>query len=127
MKIIKVNIPDLKEIPAFRTLYEQQSIEELIETLKTNPQHVPIHITKDFEIINGYRMVDAIKAIGGKTVNAIIFEGNPDIHARIMLNQCRHKTSADQLREIREVFKKYPRRQGQKGSGSDSYWKNRTY
>lgn len=121
MKIIKVNISDLKEIPSFRTLYEQQSIEELIETLKTNPQHVPIHITKDLEIINGYRMVDAIKAVGGITVKAIIFEGKPDIHARIMLNQCRQKTSADQLREIREVFKKYPRRQGQKGSGSDSY------
>ena len=99
----------------------QQSIEELIESIKTDRQQVPIHITKDFEIINGYRIVDAIKAAGGKTVNAIIIEGKPDIHKRIILNKYRQKTAADQLREIREVFKKFPRRQGQRDSGNDPY------
>jgi len=121
MKIINVNISDLKEIPEFKTFYEEQSIEELIESYKNDGQQNPIHISEDFEIINGYRMVDAIKAAGGKTVMAIVIEGKPDIHKRIILNKYRHKTTADQLREIREVFKKYPRRQGQKSPGSESY------
>jgi len=120
-KIIDVAIPDLKEIEEFKTLYEEQSIEELIESYKNDGQQNPIHISEDFEILNGYRMVDAIKAAGGKTVMAIVIEGKPDIHKRIILNKYRHKTTADQLREIREVFKKYPKRQGQKTSDSEPY------
>ena len=121
MKIIETNISDLKEIPEFRNLYETQSIEELIESYKTDGQQSPIHITKDLEIINGYRMVDAVKAAGGKTILAIIVSGTPDIHTRIILNKYRVKTPGDHLREIREVFKKYPKRQGQRSSGSEPY------
>ena len=84
MKIINITISELKEIPKFRNLYESQSIEELIESYKTDGQQNPIHITEDFEIINGYRMVDAIKAAGGTSVLAIIVQGTPDIHTRII-------------------------------------------
>jgi DNA modification methylase len=121
MKIINVNIPDLKEIPEFETLYETQSIEELIESYKNDGQQNPIHISEDLEIINGYRMVAAIKAAGGKTVMAIIIQGNPDIHKRIILNRYRQKTSNDQIRELREVFKKYPRRQGVRNLENEPY------
>ena len=119
MKII--NIQDLKEINEFKTLYETQSIDELIESYKIDTQHNPIHISEDFEIINGYRMVAAIKAAGGKTVKAIIIQGEPDIHKRMILNKYRLKTSNDQIREIREVFKKYPKRQGQRISEDEPY------
>lgn len=121
MKITKVNISDLKEVSEFRNLYESQSIEELIESYKTDGQQNPIHISEVREIINGYNMVDAIKATGGKTVLAIIVPGNPDIHTRIILNKYRVKTPGDHLREIREVFKKYPKRQGKRSSGSEPY------
>lgn len=121
MKIINVNISDLKEIPEFRDLYESQSIEELIESYKADGQQNPIHISEEFEITNGYRMVDAIKAAGGTTVLAMIIKGDPDIHRRIILNKYRMKTSVDQLREIREVFKKYPKRQGQRNTENESY------
>jgi DNA modification methylase len=121
MRIINVNISDLKEIPEFRNLYETQSIEELIESYKTDGQQNPIHITEDLEIVNGYRMVDAIKAAGGTTVLAIIVNGTPDVHTRIILNKYRVKTASDQLREIREVFKKYPKRQGQRNVDNEPY------
>jgi len=121
MKIIKVNISDLKEIPEFRTFYEEQSIEELIESYKADGQHNPIHISRDLEIINGHRMVDAVRAAGGKTVMAIVIEGIPDIHKRIVLNMYRHKTANDEIRELREVFKKYPKRQGVRGLEKGPY------
>lgn len=116
-----INIQDLKEIKEFKTLYETQSIDELIESYKINTQRNPIHISEDLEIINGYRMVAAIKAAGGKTVKAIIIEGKPDINKRITLNQYRQKTSNDQIRELREVFKKYPRRQGVRNLENEPY------
>lgn len=121
MKIINVNISNLKEISDFKTLYEGQSIDELIESYKTDGQQNPIHISEDYEVINGYRMVEAIKAAGGKTVLAMIIEGKPDIHKRIILNKYRLKTSNDQIREIREVFKKYPKRQGQRVTEDEPY------
>ncbi len=119
--LVMVNIPDLKEIAEFRTLYEAQSLEYLIESYKTDGQQTPIHISEDLVLVNGYQMVDAIKAAGGNTVMAIVIEGKPDIHKRIILNKYRKKTTADQLREIREVFKKYPKRQGQRISEDEPY------
>jgi DNA modification methylase len=121
MKIKNVNIPDLKEVTEFKNLYQNQSIEELIESYQNYGQQTPIHISEDLEIINGYRMVAAIKAAGGETVLAMVISGNPDIHTRILLNRYRQKTSADQIREIREIFKQYPKRQGQRGSDNETY------
>jgi len=121
MKIIETNIADLKEIPEFRNLYESQSIEELIESYKSDGQQNPIHITEDLEIVNGYRMVDAIIAAEGTTVLAIIVQGTPDIHTRIILNKYRVKTACDKVREVKEVFKKYPKRQGKRSTKDQPY------
>jgi DNA modification methylase len=121
MKIKNVNISDLKEVTEFKNLYQNQSIEELIESYQNYGQQTPIHISEDREIINGYRMVAAIKAAGGETVLAMVISGNPDIHTRILLNRYRQKTSVDQIREVREIFKKYPKRQGQRSSDKETY------
>jgi len=114
MKIETVKIEDLIEIPEFRDFYSLQPIEELIQSYKLHGQTTPIHITEKYEIVDGYRRVTAIKMAGGKTVIAIIIDSEPDIQKRMVFNQYRQKTTQDQIREIREVFTIYPKRQGQK-------------
>ena len=123
--IIDVAILDLKEVPEFKNLYESQSVEELMESYNIDTQQIPIHISEDFEIINGYRMVEAIKRAGGKTVMAMVIEGRPDVHTRILLNMYRQKTTNDQIKEIREVFRKFPKRQGQRSSENEPYERSR--
>ena len=71
-------------------------------------------------------MVEAIKRAGGKTVKAMVVEGKPDIHKRILLNMYRHKTTNDQITELREVFRKFPKRQGQRNSEVEPYDKSRS-
>ena len=121
MKIITVKIEDLKEIPELRDFYALQPIEDLVESYKTFGQQNPIHVTVDYEIINGYRMVEAIKRAGGETVQAIIIDGKPDIHQRIVLNQFRNKTTADQVSETRVIFKTFAKRQGQRNPDGSKY------
>ena len=121
MKIITTNVSDLKEIPEFRNFYESQSNEELTESIKVDTQQYPIQVTEDLEIIDGYRRVDAIKAAGGTTVLAIIKPGTPDIYTRIVLNKYREKTACDKVREIKEAFNKYPKRQGKRCTGDQPY------
>lgn len=121
MKNLNVLISELKEIPEFRDFFCPQPIEDLVESYKTFGQLVPIHVSEDLEIINGYQMVDAIKMAGGTTVMAQIIDGKPDIHLRITLNLYRQKTTEDQIRVIREVFKIFPKRQGQRCADEETY------
>ncbi len=121
MKVLTVKIQDLKEITEFRDFYSQQPLDQLVESYKNDGQQNPIHISPDMEIINGYRLVDAIKIAGGTTVDAIIIEGKPTMRKRIVLNQYREKTTDDHLREVREVFNMFPKRQGQKKPDGEKY------
>lgn len=121
MKIKIINIQDLKEIAEFKSFYSPQSIEDLVDSYLTYGQQVPIHITEDNEIINGYRMVEAIQVAGDITVIAQIIDGKPDVRKRIALNQYRQKTTADLIRETREIFKMYPKRQGKKAKDGEPY------
>ena len=66
-------------------------------------------------------MVEAIKAAGGDTVIAQVLEGNPTLQQRIMLNMYRQKTTDDEIRIIKEVFKMYPSRQGKKVEDGKPY------
>jgi len=110
MKIIWVEILELKEVPEFRELYSQGSLDDLIESYLLYGQQVPIHISMNNEIINGYRMVDAVRVAGGKTVFAQVIDGVPDMKKRITLNMYRQKTTEDQIREIGEVLRMFPKR-----------------
>jgi DNA modification methylase len=121
MKNIFVKISDLKEIPEFKSFFSPQAVEDLVESYQMYGQLVPIHISEDFEIINGYRMVEAIKIAGGDTVVAKVMEGMPTLQQRIMLNMYRQKNIEDQIRETREIFKIYSKSQGKKSSDGKSY------
>ncbi len=119
-KVVKIS--DLSEIPQLRNFYAPQPIDDLVQSYQTDGQLVPIHISDNNEIINGYRMVDAIKEAGGTTVIAIVMKGKqPTLLYRILLNRFRTKTTNDQVGEIKEVFKMFPKRQGKKDSSGEPY------
>ena len=121
MKIIEIRIPDIVEIEELKKFYEDQPIEELIESVRTHGQLNPVHIDNRNGLIDGYRRFEALKAIGCETVEAIVLPDNPGIQTRIVLNAYRDKTTSDQLREIREVFKMFPKRQGKRSINNEPY------
>jgi DNA modification methylase len=116
-----LQINELIEIPEFRNFYVPQPIDDLVQSVKIDGQQVPIHVTQKLEIINGYRMVDAIRRSGGSTVVAIIKKIQPNLYDRILLNQTRVKTTNDQVGEIKELFKRFPKKQGQKNKDGNAY------
>lgn len=113
----KMNISDLIEIQEFREFYTPQSIEDLVMSYNVNGQKWPIAITESNEIINGYRMVDAIKKAGGTEVNVIVMEGPTSLKDRILLNKTRTKTTQDEISEMKQAFINYPKKQGVKFEG----------
>lgn len=121
MKTVTFNIADLKEIPEFRSFYTPQSNEDLISSLKNDGQQMPIQITEDGYIIDGYRRYDAMKANGEKEVFAIVKRIKPILYDRMLLNQYRIKTIADQIQEIKYLYKKFPKRQGIKNPNGERY------
>lgn len=121
MKTEQVKITDLKEIPEFRSFYTPQPIDDLISSLKNDGQQMPIQITEDGYIIDGYRRYDALKANGEKDVYAIVKRIKPILYDRLLMNQYRIKTIADQIQEIKYLYKKFPKRQGKKDPNGEKY------
>ena len=121
MKTIKINISELKENQEFKNFYTPQSIDDLVISYQNDTQIVPITISESNEIVNGYRMVAAIKKSGGTKVLANVMKGIPTIHDRVLLNLGRDKTTQDQISEIKEVFNRFPKQQGIKKLNGKRY------
>ena len=121
MKTQTLKIADLKEVPEFRSFYSDQSIEDLVTSLKNDNQQVPIQVTEDGFIIDGYRRVDALKANGELEVFAIVRPIIPNLYDRFLLNQYRTKTVSDRIQELKFLFKKFPKRQGTKSPNDEKY------
>ena len=84
MNTKNVNLADLKEIPEFRNFYTSQPIDDLVISLKNDGQQVPLQITQDGFIIDGYRRYDALKTNGAKEVFAIVKRIKPILYDRII-------------------------------------------
>lgn len=121
-KIVK--IADLKEIPEFRNFYSVSSNDDLISSLKIDGQQLPITISEDGYIIDGYRRYDALKIIGVTELSAIVKRLKPILYDRMLLNQYRIKNSDDQIQEIKYLFKRFPKRQGVKSENGEKYMRN---
>jgi len=124
MKTIKINISELKENQEFKNFYTPQSNEDLVTSYQNDTQRVPITISESYEIVDGYRMVAAIKKSGGTKVLANVMGGIPTIHDRALLNLTRDKTSQDKISEIKEVFNRFPKQQGIKKLNGKRYKRN---
>lgn len=103
------------EIPELKQYYTPQSIDEIVASIEFDGgMRNPIIVTEKLEIIDGYRRVDAMIKLGKEYINVLIDDVAPTVFERIIRNMYRTKTVEDQLKELKSVFDKYPKKMGQK-------------
>ena len=119
MKNLFRKISDLKEVNEFKSFYQTPSevdFEELTNSIKLEGQKVPIIITSDNSIIDGYRRVESLIHLGIDTVSVIVTDEPLTIKNRITYNTYRKKTLTDEVNEVKSVFLSIPKKQGLKSS-----------
>jgi len=119
MKNLFRKISDLKEVNEFKSFYQTPSevdFEELTNSIKLEGQKVPIIITSDNSIIDGYRRVESLIHLGIDTVSVIVTDEPLTIKNRITYNTYRKKTLTDEVNEVKSVLLTIPKKQGSKSS-----------
>lgn len=125
MKQEIVKISQLVEIPELKAYYTPQSIDEIATSIEVDGGlRSPIIVTENHEIIDGYRRVDAMKALNKEYINVLIDDVPPTVFERIIRNMYREKSTEDKIKEIIAVFEKFPKKMGQKSKDKTIY--NRT-
>ncbi len=121
MKGQNVQIKQLVEVPELKNFYADQSNDDLKASIEEHGLRTPIVVGKDYTIIDGYRRVAVFKDLGYNLIPAFEVEEAPTLTERITRNLTRVKTTEDLLSEMREVFKKYPKKQGKRKKGAEPY------
>ncbi len=125
MKTAIVKISHLVEVPELKAYYTPQSIDEIATSIEVDGgMRSPIIVTENYEIIDGYRRVDAMKVLKKEYVNVLIDDVPPTVFERIIRNMYRTKTVDDQIKEIKSVFEKFPKKMGQKNMEGKVYNRN---
>jgi DNA modification methylase len=122
MKTGIVKISHLVEIPELKAYYSPQSIDEIATSIELDGgMRSPIIVTENYEIIDGYRRVDAMKVLNKEYINVLIDDVPPTVFERIIRNMYRTKTVDDQVKELKSVFEKFPKKMGQKNKEGKVY------
>ena len=122
MKTQLLEISQLIEIEEFKQYYSRQSITELSHSIETEGGlKVPIIVSEKLEIIDGYRRVEALSQLGHQHVNVVIVDVEPTIYERIVRNMYRTKTIDDQVKEVKAIYDKYPKKMGKKNADGEVY------
>jgi DNA modification methylase len=122
MKTAIVKITHLVEVPELKEYYTHQSIDELATSIDVDGGlRTPIIVTEKYEIIDGYRRVEAMILLGKEYIEVWIDEVEPTIFERIIRNMYRTKTTDDQVKELKSVFVKYPKKMGKKSDDGEVY------
>ena len=125
MKTAIVKIDHLVEIPELKEYYSAQSIDELANSIELdNGMRTPIIVTEKYEVIDGYRRLNAMKSLGKEHIDVLIDAVEPTIFERIVRNMYRTKSTEDKVKEIKAVFEKYPKRMGKKSDDGEVYNRN---
>jgi DNA modification methylase len=124
MKTAIVKISHLVEVPELKQYYTDQSIDELSNSIEVDGLKTPIIVTENYEIIDGFRRVEAMKQLGKEYIDVWIDEAEPVIFERIIRNMYRTKTTDDFVKELKTVFVKYPKRMGKKSDDGEVYNRN---
>ena len=64
MKKETVKVSSLVDVPELKSYYSEQPNAELVESIKNDGMKIPIIISSENEIIDGYRRVSALKELG---------------------------------------------------------------
>lgn len=116
-----VKISHLVTTPELKEYYTPQSIEELAASIDVDGLKSPIIVTEKYEIIDGYRRVEAMLLLGKEYIDVLIDDVDPTVFERIVRNMYRTKTVEDKVKELKSVFKKYPKKMGQKNKEGTVY------
>ena len=125
MKTAIVKITHLVEVPELKQYYTHQSVDELATSIDVDGGlRTPIIVTEKYEIIDGYRRVEAMIILGKEYIEVWIDDVEPTIFERIIRNMYRTKTTDDQVKELKSVFVKYPKRMGKRSEDGEVYNRN---
>ena len=118
-----VKIDQIVKVEEFKNFYESQSKDsenQLKSSLEQEGQLLPLIISRDFQLIDGYRRLKLLSALGREEVKVQFVDVEPSIDLRLSLNMYRVKTANDLTKEVLQVFKSVEKRQGQ-GNNGKSY------
>ena len=125
MKTAIVKISRLLEVPELKQYYTHQSIDELATSIDVDGgMRTPIIVTEKYEIIDGYRRMEAMLLLGKEYIEVWIDDVEPTIFERIIRNMYRTKTTDDQVKELKSVFVKFPKKMGKKSEDGEVYNRN---
>ena len=125
----ELNINEVKVVEVLSSFYDhqdQKSEEQLSYSLKSNGQLLPLTVSAKNELIDGYRRLNLLRGLGVKSVKVQIVDEQPTLELRVALNTTRIKTENDLTKEVIQIFKSVPKRQG-RGKGDEKYSQVRHY
>jgi DNA modification methylase len=118
-----VKIDQIVKVEEFKNFYETQtddSENQLKSSLEREGQLLPLILSRDFQLIDGYRRLRLLSALVKEDVKVQFVDGDPSIDLRLSFNMYRVKTANDLTKEVLQVFKSVDKRQGQ-GNNGKSY------
>jgi DNA modification methylase len=117
----KLSMSALVEVAELKNFYTPQSLDSLKASIKEEGQKTPVVVSENYEILHGYRIVDAMKELGEETVDVVIIEGKPSLSDYISRNHIREKTPDDKVKELRHLFERFSKRQGKRNPDGTPY------
>ncbi|SNS70675.1 DNA modification methylase [Belliella buryatensis] len=118
MVLIKIRqVIEVESLKSFYETWSDEEKEEMITSIEDHGQKVPMIINQKFELVDGYRRKFCIEHLGLEDVWVIIKDVEASEEERIIHNKYRKKTKSDEVKEIKTVFNRIPKRQGKKTLG----------
>jgi len=118
-----VEIDQIVKVEEFKNFYDSQtndSENQLKSSLEQEGQLLPLIISREFQLIDGYRRLKLLYALSKTEVKVQFVNVEPSIDLRLSFNMYRVKTANDLTKEVLQVFKSVEKRQGQ-GNNGKSY------
>jgi hypothetical protein len=114
-----VKIDQIVKVEEFKNFYESQSddSENQLKSSLEKEQLLPLITSRDFQLIDGYRRLKLLSALGREEVKVQFVDVEPSIDLRLSFNMYRVKTANDLTKEVLQVFKSVEKRQGQGNNG----------
>ena len=116
-----VKIDQIVKVEEFKNFYESQtddSENQLKSSLEQEGQLLPLTLSRDFQLIDGYRRFKLLCALCKTEVKVQFVDIEPSIDLRLSFNIYRVKTANDLTKEVLQVFKSVEKRQGQGNNGN---------
>ena len=115
-----VKIDQLLEVENFKNFYQvqsEESEEQLKNSLKSEGQLIPLVVSPDYTLVDGYRRLNLLRKLGCQEVKVQVVEHNPTLDLRLSLNIYRVKTDLDLTNEVFQLLNSIPKRQGKRPEG----------